>query len=326
MQRRTYLRLAAAGALSTTALANVARAQFDGRAVRIFVGSAAGGPADVQARGLADAIRRSGGSTVVVDNRPGAGGRIAVQAVKGLQPNGTGFLLVPGWVLTLAPQTDRSPTYDPLTDLVAVGGYCVQEYALVAGPAAHGKTLGEYVSWLKANPGLGQCASAGVGSMGHLVASMLARSAGITLQDVPYRGAAPALQDVQAGHAPAYIGGLGDMIRMHREGTARVLATSGPRRSRFLPDVPTFEEAGFKGVRAVDWTGLFAPANTAPAVVERYAKYLEAAVKDQEFSNLLHRVGVEPFFHSPADMTARMKHDLEVMREHVKVFNLKGTT
>ena len=162
--------------------------------------------------------------------------------------------------------------------------------------------------------------------MGHLVAAMLQRSAGIEITDVPYKGAAPALQDVQAGHTPAYVGALGDMIRMHKDGSARVLATSGAKRSKFLPDVPTFEEAGFAGVRAVDWTGVLAPAKTAPAVVNRYAKLLAAALNDAEFSALLTRVGVEAHYQPPAELARRLKLDVARMKDLVAAFGLKGST
>ncbi|MBL0727235.1 tripartite tricarboxylate transporter substrate binding protein [Piscinibacter sp. HJYY11] len=327
LKRRTCLQFAAAAALPALLRSGPALAQGDQRTARFIVGSAAGGPADVQARALAEAIRRADGSMMIVENRPGAAGRIAVQAMKQVPADGSHLLLGPGWVLTLAPQTDKSPSYDPATDLIPIGGYCQQEYALVVGPAAQGvKSIGQFVAWVKANPAKGQFGSAGVGSMGHLVASMFERSAGITLEGIPYKGAAPALQDVQAGHLVSYIGGLGEMIRMHRDGSARVLATSGDKRSKFLPDVPTFEESGFASVRAVDWTGIFAPAKTPAAVVARYARQLELASKDKEFNALLEKVGVEPTFISGKDLAARIKADSVVMQELVRSFKLKGST
>lgn len=324
--RRSCLSLAAAGLLPGSAAWQAARAERDAKVIRFIVGSAPGGPADVQARGLAEAMRRAGGALMLVDNRPGAAGRIAVQAMKGMGADGANLLVAPGWLLTLAPQTDRSPVFDPFTDLVSIGGYCLQEYALVSGPGTPARTLREFVAWAKANPGGGQYGSPGVGSMAHLVGSMLERSAGVSLQGIPYKGAASALQDVQAGHVASYIGGLGDMVRMHREGSARVLATSGAKRSKFLPDVPTFEEAGYTGVRVVDWTGVFAPAKTPAAVVVNYTRLIERSLKDKEFVAVLEKMGVEPWFADAAELAARMKSDSDAMREHVKVFRLKGST
>jgi tripartite-type tricarboxylate transporter receptor subunit TctC len=323
--RRTCLGLAAAGLL-TPAWWQVARAQRDAKLARFVVGSAPGGPSDLQARGLAEAMRRAGGSMMLVDNRPGAAGRLAVQAMKAMAADGTALLVAPGWLLTLAPQTDKAPSFDPLIDLVPVGGYCLQEYALVVGPGTPAKTLRDFVQWAKAKPGMGQYGSPGTGSMAHLVGSMLERSAGVTLQAIPYKGAAAALQDVQAGHVASYIGALGDMVRTHREGTVRVLATTGAKRSKFLPDVPTFDEAGFNGVRIIDWTGVFAPPKTPPGVVAHYARLLESCLKDKEFLVLLEKMGVEPTLLSAAELAARLKADSDAMREHVKAFRLKGVT
>lgn len=326
MNRRSCLQLAAASLLSSLAGWQAAQAQRDGKIVRIVVGSAAGGPSDVQARGLAEAMRRAGGAMMLVDNRAGAAGRLAVQAMKGMAADGSAMLVAPGWVLTLAPQTDKTPLFDPFTDLVPIGGYCLQEYALVAGPGTPAKTIRDFVNWAKANPGSGQYGSPGVGSMAHLVGSMLERSAGVNLQGIPYKGAAAALQDVQAGHVASYIGALGDMVRMHREGSVKVLATTGSKRSKFLPDVPTFDEAGFAGVRVIDWTGVFAPPHTPSSVVAHYAKLLEMSLKDKEFLAVLEKMGVEATFFNATELAARMKQDSDAMREHVKAFRLKGVT
>lgn len=326
LKRRTCLRLAAASLLPTSAVWQPARAQADGKMARLVVGSSPGGPADVQARALAEAMRRAGGSMMLVENRPGAAGRLAAQAMKSLAPDGAHLLIAPGWLLSLAPQTDKSPTFDPFIDLAPIGSYCLQEYALVVGPATPAKTLDEFVGWVKDQPGGGQYGCGGVGSMGHLVGSMLGRSAGLSLQSIPYKGAAPALLDVQAGHVASYVGALGDMVRMHREGSVRVLATSGLKRSKFLPDVPTFEGAGFAGVRALDWTGLFAPAKTPPGVVAHYARLLDLSSKDKGFVAVLERVGVESSFANAAEVAKRMKVDAEAMREHVEAFRLKGST
>jgi tripartite-type tricarboxylate transporter receptor subunit TctC len=303
-----------------------ANAQATGNVPRFVVGFAPGGTGDVIARGLAEAMRRAGAGMYLVDNRPGAGGRLAVKALKGMPPDGSSLLISPGWVLTLTRHTDKVPAFDASADLVPLGAFSVQDYALAVGPMSPAKTLQEYVALVKANPGAGQYASAGVGSMAHIVGSMLERSAGVQLQGIPYKGASQSLQDLQAGHVPGNIGALGDMVRMHREGTARILGTSGAKRSKFLPDVPTFEEAGFKGVRAIDWTGVFALVKTPSGAIARDAKLLAECAKDKDFIAVLERLSLEPAYMSGDELAARMKADSETMRELVQSFGLKDST
>lgn len=322
MNRRKTL--ASLGAVLTATGWSAVRAQAP--MSRVVVGFAAGGTGDVIARGFTEAMRRAGAGMTIVENRPGAAGRLAVRAIKGMPPDGSNLLVTPGWVLTLAPHTDKVPAFDPFVDLIPVGAFSAQDYALAVGPASAAKNLAEYVRWVKGNPGAGQYASAGVGSMAHIVGSMFERSAGMQLQGVPYKGASQSLQDLQAGHVPANIGALGDMVRMHREGRLRVLATTGARRSSFLPDVPSFEEAGYRGVRISDWTGAFAPAKTPPALIARDAKLLAACVSDKSFNAIVERLGAETVHQGPDKLAARLKSDSEAMRELVRDFGLKDST
>ena len=298
-----------------------------GKFARFVVGFAAGGTGDTIARALADAIRRlGGGSAPIVDNRPGATGRIAVQTLKGLAPDGMSFLMTPGWVLTLTPNTDKQVLFDPFNDLVPVGAVSIQDYALAVGPALPVKSIAEYVTWVKAHPGSGQFASAGVGSLAALIGAMLQRSSGLPLKSIPYKGSSQSLQDLRAGHVAANIGALGDMVHMHHEGSARVLATCGTKRSKFLPDVPTFKEAGFADVNVVDWTGMFAPAGTPSKVIEHYTKLLSQCCKDKEFVSVLERLSLEPTYLSSVELAARMKSDYASMRELAGSFGMKNST
>lgn len=327
MNRRRALASLASPALGALWAAPPWRsAQAQSQVSRIFVGFAAGGTGDVIARGFGEAMRRAGAGMSIVENRPGAGGRLAVRAFKGVAPDGTSLLVTPGWVLTLTPNTDKVPAFDPFADLIPVGAFSAQDYALAVGPACPARTLAEYVRWVQQNPAAGQYASAGVGSMAHIVGSMIERSAGIRLQGVPYKGASQSLQDLQAGHIAANIGALGDMVRMHGEGKLRVLATTGARASKFLPDVPCFEEAGFRGVRVTDWTGAFAPARTPPELIARDAKLLATCTRDPAFNAIVERLGAEPVHQGPEPLAARLKADTQVMRELVRTFGLKDST
>lgn len=316
--RRTLL--AAATAL---AAASPAALLAQGRQTpRLIVGSSPGGPADLQGRTLADAMRRAGGGLTVVENRPGAAGRLAVQALRQATPEGLTMLLAPGWQLSLTPQTDAHNSFDPLAELLPVGGFCEQEVALVVGPQSPARTLGDFAAAVRASGRAELCGSGGVGSLGHLVASMFERSAGIQLQAVPYRGAAPALQDLKAGHVASYAGALGDIVRLHREGALRVLATSGTTRSAYLPDVPTFKEAGHPDVVALDWTAVFAQKSTPPAALAERVRLLKASMTDKPLLATLERLGVEAKYIEPERLAQRLKADIEAMGRHVRTYKL----
>lgn len=320
---RRRLLAAGAAALAAGGLYAPAGTHAQGRQTpRLIVGSSAGGPADIQGRALTDAMRRAGGGTTIVDNRPGAAGRLAVMALRQSPPESPTLLLAPGWQLSLTPLTDPVPTFDPLAELQPVGGFCEQEIAIVVGPASRARTLAEFAAEVRASGRPGLCASGGVGSLGHLVSVMFEHSAGIQLQPVPYRGAAPALQDVQAGHVSAYAGALGDMVRLHREGLLRVLGTSGTDRSAFLPDVPTFKEAGHPEVIAVDWTAVFAHKSLPAAPLAEMTRLLKAATTDTALLATLERLGVEARYTEPARLTERLRADIETMARHVRRYRL----
>lgn len=291
---------------------------------RLIVGSSPGGPADILGRALSDAMRRAGGAMTLVENRPGAAGRLAVQALRQAPADTVTLLLAPGWQLSLTPLTDVQPGFDPVAELQPVGGFCEQEMAFVVGPLSRARTLGEFVTEVRDSGRAGLCASGGIGSLGHLVASMFERSAGIQLQPVPYRGAAPALQDLQAGHVASYAGGLGDMVRLHREGALRVLATSGPNRSVFLPDVPSFKEAGHPDVTAVDWTAVFAQKTLPAAPVAEMARLIKASMGDAALLATLERLGVEARYIDPDQVMRRLRSDIQTMGRHVKTYKLVG--
>lgn len=280
-------------ALSQTAMAE--------QTVRIVVGFAAGGPGDILARFLAEQLKKASGDNVIVDNKPGAAGRIAINLVKGAEGDGTTMLNSPASLLTLLPHAVKAGDFNPLQDLIPVGGLADLEFALVVGAKVQAKNLSEYLVLCRSDPKLASFGTAGAGTPQHMLGALLGRSAGITLTHIAYRGGAPALQDVIAGVSPAAIGSLSDlMLTSARDGRIRILATSGTKRSAFLPDVPTMLEAGLKDVSAADCSGILMPARTPAAVVNRFSRLLFDIVSSSEF-----RAGLNRFYMEPLPMESR---------------------
>lgn len=262
---------------------------------KIVVGFTAGGPGDMLARLAADQLKKSLGSQVIVDNRPGAAGRIAIGAVKASEPDGATMLNCPASLLTLLPHAFRSGEFQPLKDLSPIGAMSELDFALVASAQLGVKSVKEYVELCRSKPSAAAYGTAGAGTPQHMLGARLAKEADITLTHIPYRGGGPALQDVIGGTLPACIGSLSDlMFSARKDGRVRILATAGNKRSTFLPDVPTLQESGFASVVATDWTGLLVTSRTPGATIARLSQSVLEMVKDPEFKAALARFYMEP--------------------------------
>lgn len=291
MSRRAFL-AGACQLLSAAAFSRTALAQSQSR---IVVGFAAGGPGDMLARLVAEQLKKPLGGPVIVDNRPGAAGRIAIGAVKGAEADGLTMLNTPASLLTLLPHAFKGGDYNPLRDLAPVGTLSELDFALVVGAQLPARTIAEYLQLCRTNPKLASYGTAGAGTPQHMLGALLSKAADVSLTHVPYRGGSPALQDVIGGTLPASIGTLSElMISARNEGRIRILATSGNKRSVFLPDVPTIAEAGVKNVTATDWSGLLVPVKTPAAVVARLSRAVQDVVGSAEFKAALNRFYMEP--------------------------------
>lgn len=244
--------------------------------VRLLVGYPPGGATDVVARLMARQI--VGFDSVIVENRAGAGGRIAVDAVAKAKPDGLSLVVTPDFPLTVFPHLYRKLGYDPLKDLVPVAICGVAELALTVGPAVPREvaTLADYLRWVRANPKLALYASPSPGSTPHFTGVLLAGAAKVELTHVAYKGGSQAVQDLLGGQVPASINPVAEVLPHLSSGKLRVLATSGPARSRFLPDVPTFRDAGYRDVVVQSWIGVLAPAGTPEPALSA----LEAAIAE----------------------------------------------
>jgi len=311
-QRRRFMVASALGlAGAATGFPLRAFSQQATRLARIVVGFPAGGSNDVIARHLADRLRGPYAPTVIVENKVGAQGRIAVDTVKGAEADGSVILQTPGTILTAYPHVFRKLSYDALRDLTPVTAVCTFDLALVVGPALPVTTLTEFVEWCTANPKKAAFGSPAAGASPHFVGVMFARAAGIELLHVGYKGAAPAVQDLLGGQIPAYVGTLGDVIALHRAGKVRVLGTSGAKRSRFVPEVPSFAEAGFPSAVAQDWYGILLPAKAPGEVVSRLNRSILAALEDPSMQEALARLNVDPAGSSPEAFAERIRSEQE---------------
>lgn len=280
----------------------------------------AGGVADSLARMLADELHTRLGQAVVVENRPGAGGRIGVQAVVDAAPDGTTILFVPSATITLQPHLYRALGYDPFNDLAPITQAVRFDQALVVGPDIPARTLPELLAWFRATPARAAFGSPGVGTGAHFAGAALGRMGGIDLRHVPYRGTPAALPDLLGGHLPAYIANLGEFLEPHRAGRLRILATLGGERSVFLPDVPTFRESGID-LAVPSWFGLYAPARTRPETLERLNTAVLAVLAEPRNAARIRALSFEVTATTAARLTTIQRADYDFWGPLVRAAN-----
>lgn len=249
-----------------------------GGQLRIVVGFAAGGAADMVARLYAEELKDAGFASVLVENRPGASARLAWDLVKRARPDGLTVYLAPSPLLTLLPLTYKTPGYDPDKDLLPVALVVEIPTAVVAGVGQPYANLREYVDWARQNPKKASLGLATIGSSGHLGAFALARAQQFELTPVAYRGASPMLVDVASGELSIGWDAAASMMPLYRGGKIRFLGLSGERRLPALPEVPTAKEQGFtEFVPATSWYAVYVPAGTPPSTIAALEKVLLAA-------------------------------------------------
>ncbi|HUG79802.1 MAG TPA: tripartite tricarboxylate transporter substrate-binding protein [Burkholderiales bacterium] len=280
-------------------------------AVRMVLGYPAGATSDILSRLVADHMRQALGRPVIVENKPGAGGRIGNEAVKAAAPDGATLLMTPVATMAIFPHSFAgSLRYDPLRDFAPVAHLSNFHLGLGVAAGVPARSLAEYVALVKKDSKAGYYASAAAGSLPHFLGVMFARTAGIELTHVPYKGTAHAMQAIAGGEISAISTVAADIGTLVKAGKARLLATSGARRSAAFPDVPTFKESGYD-MEAVPWYALFAPAGTPQAVIDRLSAAAVAAVRDPALKGKLEQMGLEPTGLGPAELGAILKADYE---------------
>lgn len=315
--RRTFVKLGLAASLSSL---GVARAQSMPETARIIVGFPPGGAPDTVARRLADQLAGKLAKSVVVDNRPGAAGRIAVDIARQSPPDGSTLLLTPSGVLTINPFTYKQLNYDPFKDFTAVSLASRQDYGFAVGPAvpAEVKTIAEFAQWAKAHPAKANFGTPAAGSPPHFVGASLARSLGVDLKHVPYRGGTPALTDVMGGQIAAAILSLGDMVVHEKAGKLRILAATGRGRSKYAPEVATFAEQAVPGLEFRDWMAVFIVGAASPEVQARTGALVRAAAGSPAYAQALSVVGLDAAASAPQELERLIRADYDLWGPIVK--------
>jgi tripartite-type tricarboxylate transporter receptor subunit TctC len=303
----------------------VAQAQdYPSRTITLVVPYAAGGGNDAMARIVADHMSRTLGQRIVVENRGGAGGTIATRAVAKSAPDG--YTLVIGGTGTLAinPTLYSNVGYDPRKDFAPVGLIATSALVILVHPRVEAHSVTELIALAKKQPGKLNYASAGPGSGIHLATELFASMAAIKLTQVPYKGSAPALNDLLGGHVDIYFSSLPPAVGIAAQGKVRALAVTGLRRSHVFPDLPTVAEAALAGYEAVLHYGIAAPAGTPPPILDRLNAALRKALAAPEIEALLINTGAEPLPSTPEEYAADIDREETKWSRIVKAVGVKA--
>jgi tripartite-type tricarboxylate transporter receptor subunit TctC len=292
------------------------------RPVKIIVPFAPGGNADGMARIIGQRLGDVLGQNFVVENRTGAGGTIAVQDVARSPADGYTLLWGVQPQIVIIPAMQKV-SYDPVKDLAPISVLATNPFVLVVNGKLPVKSVAELVTWAKSRPGKLSYGSSGIGSVAQLAMALFLKRAGLDMTPVHYRGNAPALADVVAGHVPVMFSSLADALPQAQAGNVRLLAMSGLKRAAQVPDVPTVDEAGYKGYNVITWNGLMAPAQTPKPIIDRIATEVARAVKDPAFAERLTKFGVDPLGNSPEEFAKLIQQEIPVWIEAVEIAGVK---
>lgn len=292
------------------------------RPVTIIVPFAAGGNTDGIARMMAQWLGDIFGKPFVVENRPGAGGAIAAEVVAKAQPDGYTLFVAALPVVAIVPVLNKV-NFDPQKDLAPISNVATNPFVLVVNKDLPIKTLKDFVDYVGQRNDQLSYSSGGVGSLNHLSMALFLKQAGLTMTHVPYKGNAPALADVVAGHVPTMFSNLSDALPQVQGGTIRMLAVSGETRSPLAPQIPTVAESGYPNYKVLTWNGLMAPAGTPPEIIEKLAREIAIAVKDPKFKLQLVQYGVDPLGSTPSEFKAMVARDIAIWTEAINVAGLK---
>ena len=301
-------------ALLTVAALNV-HAQ-DKPALKILVGFPPGGSADVMARLVADALRDDF-SPIVVDNKPGAGGRIALNMVKNAKPDGQTVIVLPSGPMVLFPHVYKKLDYDAVKDFTPISQIARFQFGVVAGPASGVKNMNEMIAKAKANPGANSYGTPGAGTLPHFMGVLMEQSAGVQLNHVPFQGGAPANNALLGGHIDYKFDVVSETAELHHSGKARIIAVTGSKRDTQVPEVPTLKEAGI-AMDATAWFAMYGPAGLKGDALARLEGAMVKIVRQPAFKDKLVKLGYEPMGSNSTELAAAQKADLARWEKPIK--------
>lgn len=325
MNKRHRLAITLAACLAAPLLLTAGPASAQGAdkpPLKILVGFPPGGSADTIARLLAERLREPLGQNVVVENRPGAAGRIAIDAVKNAPPDGQTLLVAPSGPFVLFPHVFKKLSYDAVKDFSPVSQLASFQFAVVSGPKSNVRSIAQMLEQVKgpgakADPALATYGTSGNGTVPHFLGVMLGDAAGVALQHVPYQGGAPAMNALLGGHIGYNVDVVSEALEQHRAGKVRIIAVAGTTRSPLLPDVPTLREQGV-AMDATAWFAMYGPGTLPREQAQRISQAVAAAMKDPALRKRLDDIGLEPIGSTPEQLAAVQKADLAKWEKPVK--------
>jgi tripartite-type tricarboxylate transporter receptor subunit TctC len=318
-RRRLGVLIGAALLAGMTMTAGVARAQTGNATVKILVGFPPGGVVDAVARAFAEQLHQVAGTTVVVENKTGAAGKIAIDALLSAPAQGDVLAVIPASVLALTPQVVKSATYDSVRDFTALGSLAEYGFGIAAGPASKAGTLQAYKAWAQTNPNASSFGSPGLGTPQHFLGAQLEKLLGVRLAHIPYKGGAAAVTDVIGGQVPLLITTEQLLPPFESQGKLKTLFVTSRARNPKMPNVPTAAEVGLPQLESMDWFGLFARAGTPPAKVAEWRAMVARVVADAKYAEAIRGMGYGLPASQPTDFPKLMTDERSAWTARVRL-------
>ena len=292
--------------------------------IRINIGFVAGSAPDTLARLISERMRDSLGRIVLVDNKPGAAGRIAVDATRAAAPDGGTLMLVPNGPMTLSPWIFKGLGFDPVRDFTPLSLVTLSELVLSVGPVTTARTVAELRDWLRANPARANFGSGGTGTILHFAGLAFSQAIGVPMQHIPYKGSVLAVNDVMAGQIVMAVSSTVEVAELHRTGKIRIIAPIGSNRLPFAPDIPTLKESGID-IDMSAWFALYGPAGMPAPLANSYSRAVAAALADPKVKDTLSKLSQTPVGSTPEELARRQLAELKAWEKVIKTSGFTPT-